>query len=272
MDITDKILNIYMANISLIIGIVLSLKYISRIYAIKNTKYKNNFLFINKYMSKTHKTLGITLVVTGFIHGLFSSFNILSFNMGTICWVLSILLGVNFAIRKKMKKPSEWIKYHRILTVFFLLTLLLHLIEVGKFDFKDIKISQDEIQPHIMYEEEDNNLNEKEDLNEESKDIYKIVKTFDNYKLKDGIYEGVADAFGPNLTVEVEVEDNEVVSINVVSHNEKKERYYKKPIEEIPKDIINKQSLDVDTISGATYTSTGIINAVENALTKAIDK
>ena len=34
--------------------------------------------------------------------------------------------------------------------------------------------------------------------------------------------------------------------------------------------VINSQSLDVGTVSGATYSSAGIINAVKNALENAV--
>ena len=34
--------------------------------------------------------------------------------------------------------------------------------------------------------------------------------------------------------------------------------------------VINSQSLDVDTVYGATYSSAGIINAVKNALENAV--
>ncbi len=40
-------------------------------------------------------------------------------------------------------------------------------------------------------------------------------------------------------------------------------------IEEIPGKIISSQSTSVDVVSGASYTSKGIINAVNDALSKA---
>lgn len=40
-------------------------------------------------------------------------------------------------------------------------------------------------------------------------------------------------------------------------------------MKEIPKSIIKHQTLDIDSISGATYTSNGIIDAVKDALNKA---
>ena len=42
-----------------------------------------------------------------------------------------------------------------------------------------------------------------------------------------------------------------------------------KEIEEIPGKIISSQSTSVDVVSGASYTSKGIINAVNDALSKA---
>lgn len=40
----------------------------------------------------------------------------------------------------------------------------------------------------------------------------------------------------------------------------------------IPKEIIQNQSVEVDAVSGATYTSNGIVNAVKDALQQAIIK
>jgi uncharacterized protein with FMN-binding domain len=37
----------------------------------------------------------------------------------------------------------------------------------------------------------------------------------------------------------------------------------------VPQEIVSAQSLQVDTVSSATYSSKGIINAVNNALTQA---
>lgn len=43
-------------------------------------------------------------------------------------------------------------------------------------------------------------------------------------------------------------------------------------LELIPNEIIQNQSLEVDAVSGATYTSNGIVNAVKDALQQAITK
>lgn len=86
----------------------------------------------------------------------------------------------------------------------------------------------------------------------------------------DGTYTGVAQGFGDDLTVEVVIADNLIESIEVVAHNEHEEKYYGEPIATIPDLIVEAQDPIVDTVSGATYTSTGIINATIDALSQAL--
>ena len=47
------------------------------------------------------------------------------------------------------------------------------------------------------------------------------------------------------------------------------EKFYKPAFDYIPKKIIDKQTYDIDAVSGSTYSSKGIIEAVEDALSKA---
>ncbi|HHT46642.1 MAG TPA: FMN-binding protein [Firmicutes bacterium] len=81
----------------------------------------------------------------------------------------------------------------------------------------------------------------------------------------DGTYTGTATGFQPDLTVEVTVSGGAITAIEVVSHGETA-GISDKAIAEMPGRIIDAQDLDVDTISGATMTSQGIINAVADAL------
>ncbi len=87
-------------------------------------------------------------------------------------------------------------------------------------------------------------------------------------KYSDGVYKGIAEGYKSNITVEVTIKDNEINDVQIVSHNES-HGYYEEPIDIIPKQIIKTQSTGVDTISGATWTSRGILNAVNDALSKA---
>jgi uncharacterized protein with FMN-binding domain len=84
-------------------------------------------------------------------------------------------------------------------------------------------------------------------------------------KYSDGTYEGEASAYGPNLKVQVSVSGGKISDIEIISHNETP-GFYERAFETVPSEIIQKQSTDVDTVSGATYSSKGIINAVNNAL------
>lgn len=84
----------------------------------------------------------------------------------------------------------------------------------------------------------------------------------------DGTYEGEASAYAPNLKVKVSVSSGKISDIEIVSHNETP-GFYERAFETVPSEIIQNQNTDVDTVSGATYTSVGIINAVNNALKEA---
>lgn len=88
-----------------------------------------------------------------------------------------------------------------------------------------------------------------------------------NYK--DGTYTGEADGFGGTIQVEVKIEKNKIAEINVISAEKEDGAYLSMAKDIIPK-IIDAQSADIDTISGATFSSTGIKNASEQALEKAV--
>ena len=62
--------------------------------------------------------------------------------------------------------------------------------------------------------------------------------------------------------------DDEITSINVVSASGEDSAYLYQA-EGVIDSIISAQSTDVDTVSGATFSSTGILNAVDDALGKA---
>lgn len=85
----------------------------------------------------------------------------------------------------------------------------------------------------------------------------------------DGVYIGTADGFGGEIQVEVTVEDGKIAKITVQSALDETPEYLNKAIGVIT-GILEKGSPDVDTISGATYSSTGIINAVKQALLQAV--
>ena len=79
---------------------------------------------------------------------------------------------------------------------------------------------------------------------------------------KDGTYTGEAQGFGGPVDVEVIIENGKISEINITSAE-------KEDGADIIPTIIEAQSADVDTISGATFSSTGIKEAVTQALEEA---
>ena len=84
---------------------------------------------------------------------------------------------------------------------------------------------------------------------------------------KDGTYYGTATGFSGPLTVEVVVENGQIVSISITSTEDGDS--YISTARGVISAIISGQTTNVDTMSGATYSSVGIINAVRAALSDA---
>lgn len=85
---------------------------------------------------------------------------------------------------------------------------------------------------------------------------------------KDGTYTGSAQGFGGAITVEVTLASDEITGIQVTGAPGEDSAYLSQA-EGVISSIISAQSTNVDTVSGATFSSTGIINAVVDALGKA---
>ena len=81
-------------------------------------------------------------------------------------------------------------------------------------------------------------------------------------------YDGEADGFGGTIAVEVTVEGGQITDLAIISADGEDSAYLSNAEAIIPK-IIEAQSVDVDTISGATFSSTGIRNAAKEAIEKA---
>ena len=85
---------------------------------------------------------------------------------------------------------------------------------------------------------------------------------------KPNTYEGVAKGFGGPINVKVTTSDTKIENISIVNHQETP-NIAANALNDIPKAIIEHQSVAVDSISGVTKTSDGIKNAVVNALLKS---
>lgn len=86
---------------------------------------------------------------------------------------------------------------------------------------------------------------------------------------EDGSYEGAGIGFGGEIRVEVVVEEGEITEISLLEAKGE-DAAYLTTAESILDDILKAQSVDVDTVSGATFSSTGIRDAVSDALEQAV--
>lgn len=96
-----------------------------------------------------------------------------------------------------------------------------------------------------------------------------ILSENSSQKYKDGIYIGSGEGIrGETTKISVTITNGKIINIETLSTGDDNE-YFDKASETIIKEILSKQSTEVDTVSGATYSSKGIINAVTNALIQA---
>jgi len=102
----------------------------------------------------------------------------------------------------------------------------------------------------------------------------KSLKSYDKFdfsgldlsKVEDGTYTGSEDGGLVKVTVDVSIKDHIIKDITIVKHDCGKG----KPAEVIVDDIVEKNSLEVDAISGATLSSNVIKVAIYNALIEGV--
>ena len=81
------------------------------------------------------------------------------------------------------------------------------------------------------------------------------------------VAEGVGNGYKGDIKVRMTYEGNEIKEVDVLEHSESK--FTKKAMNQVIDNIIATQNVDVDNVSGATYTSEGIKEAVEAAVAAA---
>ncbi len=90
-----------------------------------------------------------------------------------------------------------------------------------------------------------------------------------NSVAKAGTYSATETGFGGDVTVNVTISDEGKISSIDVTADSETPTIGGEAAPKLAKTIVDTQSLAVDTVSGATYTSTAVINAVTTALTEA---
>ncbi|MDO4460685.1 MAG: FMN-binding protein [Clostridia bacterium] len=302
---------------------------------------KNRLL--NRIFHKTHKQIGILMILAGLIHGIFAGNSIKStmsdafigdmlftLNAGTICFVISVLLLFTYMLRKLLKK--NWMMLHRILTVALVAVLAFHIFQMGitlprvityladtpggeevateESPDMIVQPEEPETKPEPtptpepsatpkpeesstenadlftlplneeseMSEEaaaEEINETEPEEVSEESSENEPeeaeepaVSASFSGAVLADGSYYGSADGYKSTISVCVTVDGGWVSDISVTEEYETP-KYFGRATD-IIWSIINRQTLEVDGVTGATYSSKGIQQAVYNALQDAV--
>ena len=86
---------------------------------------------------------------------------------------------------------------------------------------------------------------------------------------QDGTYQGEGTGFGGTIQVEVVVEQGAITAVNILEASGE-DTAYLDMAKAITDSIVESQSAEVDTVSGATFSSNGILEAVSNALDKAV--
>ena len=84
----------------------------------------------------------------------------------------------------------------------------------------------------------------------------------------DGTYTGEAQGYGGTVAVELTVENGKITDLTITSA-EKEDTAYLDAASAVIDSILEQQSTDVDTVSGATFSSNRILHAAEDALRKA---
>lgn len=117
-------------------------------------------------------------------------------------------------------------------------------------------------------EEQEANQKEIAEVEAYNRKIQQESKKESEFLYQNGSFQGSGEGFGGTITVSVELEKDEIMDLSIVSAEQEDEAYLSMA-SQILDNIKKKQSTDVDTISGATYSSVGLKNAVVDALGKA---
>lgn len=123
--------------------------------------------------------------------------------------------------------------------------------------------AQEDVADTESAEEVEAVVEETEEVTETTEEIE--AKSTGSFDLKDGVYRGTGTGFAGDITVAVQIKDKQITSIEVVSTSD--DAAFFNRAKAVLDSMIEKQTYNVDTVSGATFSSKGLISAVKNALT-----
>ena len=233
---------------------------------------------LNRFFARHHIPFGLLLLLFGLLHGVLAgnmstatlqNFTfapvLFTLNWGTACLVLAIALALTYVFRKKLKK--RWMPAHRVLTVLLAVCLTLHLLNTGIQIF-DRLASQTRSAAEESTETSETGGDQNETVTSEETQTTAPAVSFSGAVLTDGTYQGSADGYNGTITVSVTVSGGQVTDIAVVSNSDTA-RFFDSATGVLT-DIEEEQSLEVDTVTGATFSSAGLIQATYNALQNAV--
>lgn len=85
---------------------------------------------------------------------------------------------------------------------------------------------------------------------------------------QDGSYEGTGQGFGGEIRVKATIEEEKIVQVEIISAPGEDDTYLK-TAKKVLDTIKEAQTAEVEAVSGATFSSSGIIEATKDALGKA---
>lgn len=224
-------MNMVLGIITAVIFLLTSAKFITK--RLPSAKPHARFI-------KIHKILGIALLVIAIIHAVKAWELIRQRPMGMYIIGIILIIGILITILSHIfakKLGGKWLKVHRSASVMIGVCLIIHIIlsATSFYDYQKAIAS-------ISYD----------DINVS--------------KIADGNHNGEFDAGYIYARVIVTVGDGKITSIDLLEHRNERGA----PAEQITVDVISKQSLNVDAVSGATNSSKVIKKAIENALAQGI--
>lgn len=84
-----------------------------------------------------------------------------------------------------------------------------------------------------------------------------------------GVFSGSGQGFGGPIDLEIVVENHQITQVNIISADGEDRAYYEQVLQVLPAAVIQAQNTDVDTVSGATFSSQGMLEAVSQAIVLA---
>lgn len=131
-------------------------------------------------------------------------------------------------------------------------------------------LSQYQVKASLKAQEEAENAAAVAEAEEYNREIRRQMSDAGNASpYNDGTFEGQADGFGGPIQVKVTIDGGDITKIDVLSAAAEDPAYYTQAVVVLDQ-ILQTQGVNVDTVTGATFSSTGLINAVNTALRAAL--